>query len=516
MIFPLHRGLCPHRLTKSLSENDFKADLIKGKVCEDTDHGFGRFSMKHIFHLSLIVLTIACSKTDTTPVQQKVASVTLKTISTNTFWIGESDAITLNVELKDDKGATISNFSGKISYLVNGTALTSNTLNPTTEGTYDIKAQVENISSTNAIILTAKSPQKELDKIVMTSGFYQKYAVWHTMTGTKPELSVKGFDKQNNEIPIQKGLKALIGTSEVTINTLTFDKAGTQKIVASAYGKQADMTFEVRSPRTFEVVRLPIVFHVSKGLNIPSNADILTGKLMEKLNATYRNKLPPYKGEAHPNQCDTFIEFDLVTEAPDGTKLKNAGINFLPYTLNNKVQSIWWPQLTAVTSVWSVNKYINIFVYPDSSGIGGSSSGTYLDIEFKKSLSEEMKKLPIIDFYTGVTVSYSSTFNSANSWSINNLTSIHLGISSFINSGYYVAHEIGHQLRLRHTFEFGCDKPNLFNREGDGCFDTPIHKANFPSDYSRVNCSEQKFTSANCMDYSTSILCSPIVGQFWG
>jgi hypothetical protein len=140
--------------------------------------------IRPLLFLIVLFFLFSCSKTNDatlTPIQQKVASVTLKTISTNTFWIGESDAITLTVELKDDKGATISNFSGKISYFVNGTALANNSFVPTAEGTYDIKAQVENINSTNTLNITVKSPQKELDKIVMTSGFFQKYAVWHTI-----------------------------------------------------------------------------------------------------------------------------------------------------------------------------------------------------------------------------------------------------------------------------------------------------------------------------------------------
>lgn len=478
-----------------------------------------------LLFLIVLLFLFSCSKKNDaalTPIPKKVASVALKAIPVNTFWIGESDGISLEVELKDDKGVLITNYSGKISYFANGTALTRNTLNPTTEGTYDIKAQVENISSTNAIILTAKSPQKELDKIVMTSGFYQKYAVWHTMTGTKPELSVKGYDKNGIEIPIQKGLKAVIGSNEIALNSLTFDKAGTQKIVGSAYGKQAEMTFTVRSPRTFEVVKLPIVFHFCQPgpyrfPNSKETDETMFNKALEALknedyikllNQTFRNQYETDISQHDPNAQDTFIEFYLAETDPNGKPLAQKGVDLLNFTkpyqsgstydYSTPEAKLYFQNVQDVYRKWNPNQYLNVIVEPaaDNYGYGGAAGGGGLDISRKSLVPAEFFDLPILN-YTAVP-SYSSFFTNANSPGISLNGYVHFfwaGATSGTRIVATLTHELGHILGLPHTFGQSSNCTDKIH--SDGMLDTPTCADRNASN----NCEGGAFTQKNTMSY---------------
>lgn len=471
--------------------------------------------IRPLLFLIVLFFSFSCSKTNDatlTPAQQKVASVTLKAISTNTFWIGESDAITLTVELKDDKGATISNFSGKISYFVNGTALANNSFVPTAEGTYDIKAQVENINSTNTLNITVKSPQKELDKIVMTSGFFQKYAVWHTMTGTKPELSVKGYDKNGIEIPIQKGLKAVIGSNDIALNSLTFDKAGTQKIVVSAYGKQAEMTFEVRGPRTFEIVRLPVVFHFCqpgsyKYVNSTETdktmydkaIQTLKGDYINLLNKAFRNQYESNTATIDPNAQDTFVEFYLADIDPDGKPLAQKGVNILQFTkpfqsgtaydYNTLEAKQYTQNRSDLLRKWNVNNYINIILEPaaDNYGYAGSAATGGLDINRTAYIPKEFFNLP-----ASTDKNFNGTYgNIYPAITVNGFILFYgLGENQLSTT---LTHEIGHFLGLPHTFAAGCNGSS----HSDGLLDTPTSSTSS----SKSDCNGNNFIQKNIMSY---------------
>lgn len=472
--------------------------------------------MKQLFLLTILFATIlSCSKTDNstpTPAQQKVASVILKAISSNTFWLDESDAITLTVELKDDKGANISNYSGKISYFVNGTALANNSFLPTTEGNYEIKTQVENINSTNTLNIIVKSPQKELDKIVMTSGFYQKYAVWHTMTGTKPELLVKGYDKNGIEIPIQKGLKAVIGANEIALNSLAFDKTGTQKIVVSAYKKQTDVTFIVRSPRTFEVVRLPIIFHFCQPgpYKYPNSTETdktmydkaiqtLKGDYINTLNKAFRNQYETDITTKDPNAQDTFIEFYLADTDPDGKPLAQKGVNLLQFTrpyqsgttydYNTPEAKQYTQNRSDLLKKWTVNNYINIIFEPAANNYGyaGSASVSGLDINRTEYIPKEFFNLP-----SSTDKNFNGTYgNIYPAISINGFI-LFYGLDGNKLSTT-LPHEIGHFLGLPHTFAVGCDEKS----HSDGLLDTPTSATSA----SKSDCNNNNFIQQNIMSY---------------
>jgi hypothetical protein len=477
--------------------------------------------MKNTFILLISIFsTWACSTSSIstlTPAQAKIASLTLKSNqSVGVFWIGESTPVTLSVDLKDDKGIIIANYAGKISYFANEKELTTNEFNTDIEGVYILKVQVENL--TNSITYTVKSPQKELDKIaIVSSGFVNKYAVNQTMIDTKPELTVKGFDKIGVEVPIQKGLKTMIGTSEYNINSLTFDKAGTQKIIVSAYGKEADIIFEVRSPRTFEVIRIPLIFHFCLPTRYNPNATESDAAMQKKsleqlkddnyikiLNQVFRNQYEKDIASYDPNAQDSFIEFYLAETDPDGKPLQQKGVNLLNFTKPYQTGSNYdysTPDVKEylqnrenIVKKWNPNMYLNFFVEPfaNNYGYSGAAADGGLDIDRKQFISSDFFKLPIVGSNIGYGTFYAKGLN----------TFIYLNGSTHFfspnsNSSIerVIPHEIGHILGLPHTF--GASSNCADKIHSDGLFDTPT------SAYSTSirDCSGVQFIQRNIMSY---------------
>lgn len=469
--------------------------------------------IKLLTPLSLLIFVLSCSQKETTPLKEKVALVTLKmSEATPTFWIGESNPITLSAELKNEKGTVITNYTGKISYFSNGVELNSSSFSPTNDGNYDLRVQVENITSANSITITVKSPEKEINKIVMTSGFYQKYAVWYTMIGTKPELTVKGFDKNGSEVPIQKGLKTTIGSTEITLNNLIFDKTGTQKIITSAYGKQADVTFEVRSPRTFEVVRLPLIFHFCqpgsyKYINSTDTdktmydkaIQTLKGDYINTLNKAFRNQYETDITTKDPNAQDTFIEFYLADTDPDGKPLTQKGVNILNFTKPNQSGTTYdynSPEAKQYTQnrsdllkKWSVNNYINVIFEPAANnyGYGGSASTSSLDINRTDYIPKEFFNLP-----SSTDKNFNGTYGNIYPAITINGFILFYGLDTNKLSTT-LPHEIGHFLGLPHTFAVGCNE----NSHSDGLLDTPTSATSS----SKSDCNNNNFIQQNIMSY---------------
>ncbi|MFN8357123.1 MAG: M43 family zinc metalloprotease [Spirosomataceae bacterium] len=478
--------------------------------------------MKTLPFISLFLgLVLGCGKSQEPSPSERIATVAFKTPSQSiTLWIGESEALPLTVELKDTQGQVITNYVGTTMYYANGQSLSSATFVPTIEGTYILKAKVESIETIVPLTITVKNPQKELDKVVITSGFYQKYAVWHTMTGTKPELSAKGYDKVGTEVPIQKGLKANLGSSSVTISNLSFDKAGTQKIVIIAYGKQAEVTFEVRTPRTFEVVKVPLMFHfcLPGSYQYPNSTDTevtMRTKALEALknpdyinllNQVFRNQYEADIASHDPNAQDTYIEFYLAETDPDGKPLAQKGVNLLSFAKPQQTGSTYdWstPEATLyrqkveqLIKRWNPNQYLNIIFEPTATNYGyggGAAGGGGLDASRKDWVPREFFSLPIIN-YGG----WGTFYNSANAplISLNGFAQFFwAGQTSGTRIATTLPHEIGHILGLPHTF--GSSSRCTDNVHSDGFLDTPT--SFFES--STSNCEGVGFTQRNVMSY---------------
>jgi hypothetical protein len=486
--------------------------------------------MKTIQSLSIIfvLFLFSCTKNEEviTPKNTvKVASINLKiSQSASNFWMNESDALTLSAELKDEKGQIINNYKGKITYTANGKELSSNQYEFTEEGTITFKASVDGIESQSIGNYVVKNPQKELEKLVLNNAFYSKYAVSHTLLGTNPTISIKGFDKNNIEIPIKKGLKATIGGENINLENFTFQKTGTQKITLNTYGKQIETSFEVRQNRTFDVVRIPIMFHFCQPSPYTHPAtkqtdaqfielaveQLKNGKKIEQLNAMFRNQFTKNVKEIDPNAADTFIEFYLADKDPQGNMLKEKGINRMNFTrpyipveapyIYDEAQRQYEITLTNELSKWNPNNYFNVVVENFGNwNYAGIAKMSMMDNNRKSFVPQEFFSLPIIN----TTIDKLAWGNSNTrifadhvrlQGAIKVLTESP-GVDGKLAINSTLSHEIGHALGLQHTF--GLQENCQDQVHSDGLYDTPRQiSANYDT-----SCDGIKFSQRNLMNY---------------
>lgn len=474
-------------------------------------------------------LLVACSKKSSDIVPElpaaKIASVAIKTSqAAGTYWMGESAPLTLSVELKDEKGNAITNYKGKITYYANDKELTSSQFNFDTEGLFTFKAQVEGIQSAALGTFTVKNTEKELDRITLVSGYYQKYAVWHALVGIQPQITVRGISKSGQEIPIKQGVKAIVNNANTALENLIFQQVGTQKIVVNAYGKQAEMTFQVRSNRTFEVVRIPVVFHFCKPSPYTHPAtkqtdaefielaieQLKNGKKMAQLNAMFRNQFVKNVNELDPNAADTFIEFYLADKDPNGNPLKEVGVNRLnfmrpyipveaPYVYDDN-QRQYEITLANELAKWNPNAYFNVVVENFGNwNYAGVAKMPMMDNNRKSVVPQEFFSLPYIN--TNIDkLAWGNTNTRIYSDHVRLQGAIKVltespGVDGRMSVNSTLMHEIGHAFGLQHTF--GLQENCQDQVHSDGLYDTPRQ---ISTNY-ETSCDGIRFAQRNLMNY---------------
>jgi hypothetical protein len=486
--------------------------------------------MKKVIFIFLCFLLSCNKKADTaTPISnQKPATISIKTsASPGNFWVTESPNLVLSVDLKDEKGAIIQNYSGKITFTANDKDMTDNQYTFNTEGQIIFKAKVDNLTSDATGTFIVKDPAKELDHIEVANGFYQKYAVNHTLIGSKPDILIKGFSKNGIEIPIAKGLKASLGTENIILENYAFAKNGTQKIAINAYGKTSDLTFNVRANnRIFDLVRIPLIFHfckpgpfVNPSVNISDEqymvqalAQLKSGEIIDQLNKMYRNKFVANSQSIDPNAADSFIEFYLADKGPDGKALAQNGVNKLDFTKpyvapggnydkNSSEAKAYETKLVAELSKWNMNEYMNIVIEPFGGwGYAGIGKNPFMDNARKTFIPKEYFDLPYSLTSDQILFKDGPNTNFYDHIRLNGSKNVLTSSDGFVDKGLLLnsnlVHELGHVFGLPHTFWRAGDCNEA--QHSDGLFDTPKH---FEPNYSK-SCDNIIFTQTNMMNYN--------------
>ncbi|GGD67339.1 hypothetical protein GCM10011514_34280 [Emticicia aquatilis] len=465
--------------------------------------------MKKTF-LALILLTfaLACTKPDAG--LQSVSSISLKiSESAGVYWIGESEPISLNAELIDNKGNIISNYAGEITYFANDKELSSNIYRFEDEGSFTFKAKLGNRLSSESNIFTVKNPKKELNKIVIESGFVNKYAVTQTILNSVPELRVKGFDNKGNEIPIKKGLKAKNNNEAIDLNNLIFSKKGTQDISVNAYGKETNIKFEVRSPRTFDLIKIPIIFHFcppyskTDEIAYKKALETLQNDYINYVNQIFRNQYETDIRQHDPNAQDTFIEFFLAETDPDGNKLEQKGVNILPFSRPQQTSIIYdWSSQEAAEYFqkrdnlirrWNPNLYLNVILEPFNNNYG------YAGIAFDAAFDKSREKLIPTEFFDLPLANYNGFFG-YHSIYIKETDMPFIALNGYLHisplsTENTLIHEIGHILGLPHIFGNSTECRDAIH--SDGLLDTPT----VSNGKVVTNCDGIAFTQRNVMGY---------------
>lgn len=463
-----------------LSIPDSLVDLfVNGQLTEDKQLSFqdaGQYEVKVQF-----------GKIESSPVvilaKDEVASLEVS-YSRDVFYLNEeTEPIDISVNIKNKAGQTQSiKDKSLLKVSVNGQDLTGNTFLPQTTGTFKVQASLKNHKSPVSD-LTSLDAFQVVNSIVLTA---------HSKGGTNLgiagrdeqfELKAKVYNKDNKELPFSKHLNFYSNGTPLNSNSFAIREAGDYQIQAQGYGVTSEKTLiKMRQDNVMDIVKIPIIFHF---IDITPPTDAQIAEIINQVNLNYRgeNKLGITQD---PNVVNTYIQFELAKNDPNGKPLNRAGLNIVSHgsdlTDNLTTQSV--PENPCYLNFWNPNEYINVWVV-NVPNVGWSGKG---------SLPLSQKNFPpgyvpprISPFLMGTWMNKS------------------LSIGTLI-------HEFGHNLGLSHTFS-GDPVNNSFlttaeacKLDVDGCEDTPnYHRTSTVSDIYRESCSGSPFISTNFMDYSPGL-----------
>ncbi|MEM6629095.1 MAG: zinc metalloprotease [Bacteroidota bacterium] len=241
------------------------------------------------------------------------------------------------------------------------------------------------------------------------------------------------------------------------------------------------------------IIRIPVVVHViHNGEPVGTGPNINQAQVqsqIEVLNEDFRRKVGTNGFNDHPEGADTEIEFFLATEAPDGRRMAEPGIDRVdggrnswpkgpfrnPIDNSVKPQTIWPPD--RYFNIWTVNfggfvsrDLLGYAQFPSNSGLpglnvnGGSASTDGIVVGYKYFGSSDKGNFPDL-------------------WAP-------------FDKGRTTTHEVGHWLGLRHIWGDGDCTVDDF------CTDTPnVGEPNIGCPMGARSCGELSMIE-NYMDYT--------------
>jgi hypothetical protein len=339
----------------------------------------------------------------------------------------------------------------------------------------------------NALPIQIKSPVKSIKLEYRQSG----NTFWADGV-SEVIFSLKAFDFDGKEITPTADVKLYEGSNVIDYGkNFTTKKSGELTFKAKGFNSESnDVTITATAPSTFNIVRIPVIFHE---INTANLTQAKVNELLEGVTKAFRNQWNPTGGPKDPNSSDLFLEVYAAERDPEGNILPIKGL----HRVKSAKQSFRVDTDAVVNEAaddafnyfWTPEYYLNIWVYPNIEGNYANASWAYYP-----TVAQGLEgvyyspKGPRPHYAYGVF-----------------LNAKHLGPGDGVE---VTAHEIGHALALAHVFDgglnthFGCS-----NGDPDYCSDTQYYdrnayETNYQAErYNRKNCEGEAYIANNFMDY---------------
>ncbi len=251
---------------------------------------------------------------------------------------------------------------------------------------------------------------------------------------------------------------------------------------------------------------LPVIFHILQGPS--SNEPIQSGWLSQVINDCNTN----FQGLAG-NTPDMNLSFILAEHDPNGNPLNEPGIHYVSWSTSTIDPDVFMdaesPNTQAVSLLWDLNEYINVFIYYFNAQNSNVTGISFLPYTVS---ANALQGLKIGDIYIDRMPKYVHCVSINRSYLYNRSTAEMHDPADIVNT---LSHELGHYVGLLHAFsEDQCGDNN------DYCTDTPDYNR---SEYEtwldqvwdtpnltmqiltkRSACDGTSFVSHNIMDYNYS------------
>ena len=227
------------------------------------------------------------------------------------------------------------------------------------------------------------------------------------------------------------------------------------------------------------IYTIPVVFHIvddgsATGVDIVTNAEVLTQ--LDLLNKAFENLL----SSSNPNAADVQIRFCLAKQIVDG--INPPSTNWAPYWTGDLAGQTITHGITRTTSAISNAHQIDDNPGNPNGMVALSNHisfpyDKYLNIWVVNSITDPSISSSILG-YSPYPIASLSTYLTPGQQGL--LDGVVLRADGFLggshatmNTGKVLVHEVGHYLKLYHTWTQACHAPASCATMGDFCCDTP-------------------------------------------